>query len=333
MQLSQTGGRCVALRGIPVRRVAQEKESPLGKEGRSMDTKNILDIIQHNDKNKGGLIAILEEIQAEYSYLPEIALKLVAKETGYSLVDIYGVATFYKAFSLKPRGKHCVSVCLGTACHVRGAQNIAEEFKHQLDIAPGETTPDNEITLETVNCLGACALGPTVVADGHYFPHVSISKVKAIIAKTKEGLEKIDVKTDSRIFPLHVSCPTCKKSLMDPDYRIDGHPSIKFDVSFDGKRGWLRLSSLYGSHAIALEHQIPSNNLSQFYCPHCLNEIPSFSNCTECGSLMAALFVSDGCAWELCTRRGCRGHMLNLDQINMYKTDEGKIDEDFSNCR
>ncbi|MCK9230363.1 MAG: NAD(P)H-dependent oxidoreductase subunit E [Syntrophales bacterium] len=279
-----------------------------------MDVNNILDIIK---KNKGELIAILEEIQQACTYLPETALRLVAEETGRSLVDIYGVATFYKAFSLKPRGNHCVSVCLGTACHVRGAQGIVDEFKQQLGIMPGDTTADNEMSLETVNCLGACALGPTVVVDGRYFPHVTRRKVKEIIAKTREGLEKVDVKTDSRIFPLHVSCPSCKETLMDDDYGIDGHPCIKIDVFSNGKKGWLRLSSLYGSTAIALENDIPLNDVSQFYCPHCLKEIPSFSSCPECGTSMASLFVRDECAWEICTRRGCRGHMLNLDQTKM----------------
>jgi NADH-quinone oxidoreductase subunit E len=289
-----------------------------------MDTENIRNIIKKSGNGNRGLIAILEEIQETYTYLPETALRLVAEETEYSLTDIYGVATFYKAFSLKPRGKHCVSACLGTACHVRGAQKIVEEFTQQLGITPGETTSDNEVTLETVNCLGACALGPTVVVDGHYFPHVSKSNVKDIITKTKEGLEKIDIKNDQRIFPLCVSCPTCKKSLMDSDYHIDDYPSVKFDVFFNGQKGWLRLSSLYGSNGIVLEHQIPPNILSQFYCPHCLNELPRLSHCTECGSFMAALFVPEGCTWEICTRSGCRGHLLNLDQMNMSKMAEGK---------
>lgn len=292
---------------------------PFSSERRGMDTKKILNIIKKHDNSKGELIAILEDIQENYTYLPEEALRLVAKETGHSLTDIYGVATFYKAFSLKPKGKHCVSVCLGTACHVRGAQKIVDEFSQELGIKPGETTSDKEISLETVNCLGACALGPTVVADGHYFPHVNKGTVEEIIDRTKKGLEKIDVKTDSRIFPIHVSCPECKKSLMDYDYRIDGHPSVKFSVSFEDKKSWLRLSSLYGSHAIALEHQIPQNKLISFYCPHCLAEIPSFSNCPECGASMAALFIREGCAWEICTRSGCKGHLLNLDQINMHK--------------
>lgn len=274
-------------------------------------------IVADHAGREGSIIAILEDIQNRYRYLPEDALRIVARQTGRSLVDVYGVATFYKAFSLKPRGKHLISVCLGTACHVRGAQGIAEEFSHLLNIKPGETTPDREITFETVNCLGACALGPTVVVDGHYFPHVSKKQVKDIIASTRDGMGKIDVKGDRRIFPLHVSCPACKKSLMDPDHRIDGHPSIKCDISFDGKKGWLRLSSLYGSHAIASEHDIPLNELSRFYCPHCRNEMPSYSRCAECGSPMAALFILEGCACEVCTRRGCHGHLLNLDQTNM----------------
>lgn len=123
------------------------------------------------DKHKdgGGLIAVLEDIQERYGYLPENMLRLVSKQSGRSLVDVYGVATFYRSFSLKPRGKHLVCACLGTACHVRGASRTVEELERQLGIKAGETTPDGQFTLETVNCLGACALGPVVVIDGHYF--------------------------------------------------------------------------------------------------------------------------------------------------------------------
>jgi len=297
----------------------QETRNPLSLERRGLEKKNILATVKKHEKNKGALIAILEEIQAAYTYLPEEALRLVSKETGRSMTDIYGVATFYKAFSLKPRGKHCVSVCLGTACHVRGAQGNVDEFQRELDIAPGETTPDNEVTLETVNCLGACALGPTVVVDGHYFPHVSKSKVKSIIDKAMAGMEKIDSETDSRVFPLQVSCPVCKQSLLDPEYSMDGHPSVHLSVSCNGTKGGLRLSSLYGSGACVLEHPVPANSLTRFYCPHCACELPSFSNCAECGSPMAALQVREGCAWEVCTRQGCEGHLLNLNPTNMQK--------------
>ena len=120
-----------------------------------------------NGTSNKGLIAILEQIQAKYGYLPESKLKEVSETTGKSMVDIYGVATFYRAFSLKPRGKHLVSVCQGTACHVRNSTAVADEFCKKLDVKPGNTTNDKEFTLETVNCLGACALGPIVVVDGH----------------------------------------------------------------------------------------------------------------------------------------------------------------------
>ena len=150
-----------------------------------MSQDNIERIIGNHQGELGSLISILEDIQEKYSYLPEEALRTVASETGHSLVDIYGVATFYKAFSLKPKGKHLVSVCMGTACHVRNAPAIVDEFTRQLGLRPGETTEDSEFTLETVNCLGTCALGPIVMVDGHYFSNVKRPDVKKIIEKTR----------------------------------------------------------------------------------------------------------------------------------------------------
>ncbi|MCJ7728412.1 MAG: NAD(P)H-dependent oxidoreductase subunit E [Sedimentisphaerales bacterium] len=152
-----------------------------------VDSKDILRILEKHSKDRGGLIAILEEIQAEYSYLPEKSLRIVSDKTGRSLVDIYGVATFYRSFSLKPRGKHLICACLGTACHVRGAPRIVEEFERQLGIERGQTTDDKEFTLETVNCLGACAIGPIVVMDGHYSSKVNATKVKHILKQTRAG--------------------------------------------------------------------------------------------------------------------------------------------------
>ena len=176
--------------------------------------REIVSIIQKHSKNHTELISVLEEIQNTYGYLPGEALKIIAEHTEHTLVDIYGVATFYKAFSLKPRGKHLVLVCMGTACHVRGAPRIVEEFEQQLGVGSGSTTDDKEFTLETVNCLGACALGPTVVVDGHYFSHVSRNKVKTIISRTRQGLDTVNIGGDPRIFPVSVSCPMCGKSLM-----------------------------------------------------------------------------------------------------------------------
>jgi len=145
---------------------------------------DVLAIVNTHQESLGSLIAILEDIQERYGYLPEAALRLVARTTGRSLVDVYGVATFYRAFSLKPRGKHHICACLGTACHVRGGPQVVEELERQLQIKRGETTPDGEFTLETVNCLGACALGPIVTADKTYYSHVDAAGVKKLIQKT-----------------------------------------------------------------------------------------------------------------------------------------------------
>ena len=141
------------------------------------------------------LISILQDIQSEYNYLPEEALRHVAKGLNLRLIQVYGVATFFKAFSLKARGKHKCTVCLGTACHVRGAPSIRDEMERQLGVKSGTTTEDLQFTLESVNCLGACALGPVVVLDGEYVGQMSVGKVKKILSRyTKAPRHKKDEK-------------------------------------------------------------------------------------------------------------------------------------------
>ncbi len=283
-----------------------------------MNPKQIEKIIDdHHNGNQAGLISLLEEIQAKYSYLPEEALRIVSQKTGTSLVDLYGVATFYRAFSLRPRGKHLISVCLGTACHVRGGEIIASEFQRQLAIKPGETTLDHEISLETVNCLGACALGPIVVADGHYFSNVTVKKVEEIIHKARAGLDRIDIRSDERIFPIEVSCSRCNHSLMDKSRYIDGYPSIRVTVSFNLKHGWLRLSCLYGSFSVDYEYQVPLDEVVNFFCPYCHAELRSSSFCMDCGAPMVPLLVRAGGMVQICSRRGCKGHMLDLTGVNV----------------
>jgi NADH-quinone oxidoreductase subunit E len=277
-----------------------------------MNPEHIVKIVKSHAKDRGGIISILEEIQVKYSYLPEEVLRMVAKETGRSLVDIFGVATFYKLFSLKPRGKHLISTCLGTACHVRAGLSVIEEFKRQLGIKPGETTLDKEITLDIVNCLGACALGPIVVVDGHYFSNVHPSKVKEIIHKTRAGLDRIDVATDERIFPLEVCCLRCNHSLMDRHHSIEGYPSIRMTVSFGNKHGWVRLSCLYGSFSVESEYEIPIETVVHFFCPHCHAELTGPSNCIDCGAPMVPMIVRGGGIGKICSRRGCKGHILDL---------------------
>jgi NADH-quinone oxidoreductase subunit E len=276
------------------------------------------EIIEGHDGSHGSLIAILEEIQAKYGYLPQEALKMVADKTGRSLVDIYGVATFYRAFSLKPRGKHLVSVCLGTACHVRGGPTIAAELERQLGIKSGETTPDKEFTFESVNCLGACALGPIVVVDGHYFSKVKTSMVKDILQKTRTGLDAVEIVTDKRIFPVEVSCARCNHSLMDHRHKIDGYPSIRVTASFGQQHGWLAISSLYGSYKTESEYEIPFKTTVHFFCPHCHAELIGATKCGECGAPMVPMIVRGGGIVQICSRKGCKGHILDLSGAMVY---------------
>ncbi|OGC90746.1 MAG: hypothetical protein A2W25_13635 [candidate division Zixibacteria bacterium RBG_16_53_22] len=282
-----------------------------------MKTDDIAGIVEKHKDDRGGLISILEAVQAKYSYLPENALKLVSEKTGRPLVDIYGVATFYRHFSLKPRGKHLLSCCLGTACHVRNAPSISKEIAKQLGVQPGETTPDKEFTFETVNCLGACALGPIVVVDGHYFSNVRATKVKEILEAARLGLDKGLAKDDSRVFPLDVSCPRCNHSLMDETHYIDGYPSIRITVSFGAMHGWLRLSSLYGRSPATHEHLIPKDTILNFFCPHCHAELNGVSPCSECGAAMVPMMVRGGGIVQICSRRGCKGHVLDLTGVNI----------------
>jgi len=147
------------------------------------EMKKVEKIVERRRKEPGALVSILQDIQEIYNYLPRETLEAVAEKMGLPLIDVCGTATFYKAFSLKPRGKHIVTVCLGTACHVRGGPWIAEELERKLDVCPGDTTKDGLFTLETVNCLGACALGPIMVVDGEYYGQMTIKKVGEILPK------------------------------------------------------------------------------------------------------------------------------------------------------
>lgn len=271
-------------------------------------------IDKHRDQ-RGGLISILEGIQANYGFLPEDALRLVSARTGRSLVDIYGVATFYKTFSLEPRGRHLCSVCLGTACHVRNAPAVADELERHLGVQPGETTEDREFSFETVNCLGACALGPVVVVDGHYFPQVTTRQIGEILAKTKTGLDRVEVATDERVFPIEVFCARCNRSLMDHKHPIEGHPSVRVTISFGRKHGWLRLSSLYGSYTIDSEHEIPKSTIAHFFCPTCHAELAGATDCPLCAAPMVPLIVRGGGMVQICSRRGCTSHLLDVSGL------------------
>ena len=139
---------------------------------------SILDSYRHDT---GLLVSILQDIQVEYNYLPREALMQVSQGLEVPLSRVYSVATFFKAFSLTPRGRHLINVCLGTACHVRGAVRILEGIERELGIKVGETTENLRFSLETVNCVGACALGPIVIIDGEYSGQMKTDKVKPLL--------------------------------------------------------------------------------------------------------------------------------------------------------
>lgn len=145
------------------------------------------EIIDRYNAEKESLIQVLQDITSEYNYLPEPCLRRVTQRLNVPLSEVFEVATFYKAFSLEPRGKHLVHVCLGTACHVRGAPQILNKIERTLNIKAGQTSEDLMFTLETVNCVGACALGPVVVIDGQYHGQMTQAKVEKVLEKYTES--------------------------------------------------------------------------------------------------------------------------------------------------
>lgn len=151
-----------------------------------INIKEVSKIIKKYHSKKSSLLAVLQDIQAKFNWLPPESLKLLSKELRIPLIDVYSVASFYHAFSLTPRGKHIITVCQGTACHVRGASIILDRVQDRLGILPGCTSKDNEFTLETVNCLGACALAPILVVDGQYNGQSTIQKVDSVLVKYKK---------------------------------------------------------------------------------------------------------------------------------------------------
>ena len=150
----------------------------------------INDIVQDEALGKGSIIPYFEEIQARFRYLPPEALILVCEQLNIPLSQAYAVATFYHAFSLKPKGKHCLNICMGTACHVRGSPQLLDMLETKLGVKAGSTTRDKLFTLETVNCLGACALGPIIVTDGEYSGQMTPQKSDALLRRIMRSEEK-----------------------------------------------------------------------------------------------------------------------------------------------
>ena len=131
------------------------------------------------------LMMILSDIQKEYGYIPLEVQELVSERTGISVAEIYGVVTFYSFFSLKPKGKFVIGCCLGTACYVKGAQQVIDKFSELLGINPGQTTEDGLFTLDALRCLGACGIAPAVSVNGKVYPKVTVNQVQGIIDELK----------------------------------------------------------------------------------------------------------------------------------------------------
>ncbi len=151
-----------------------------------MDSKILRNILDRHQQDPASILAILQDIQEKENYLPKEDMKFVAKELGVSLSRIYGLATFFSSFSLEPRGKHICTVCMGTACHVRGAPKLVDKIERDFDVPAGDTTPDMNFTLETVNCVGACALGPLVIVDGEYHGNMTSTKLDRVLKPLKQ---------------------------------------------------------------------------------------------------------------------------------------------------
>jgi NADH:ubiquinone oxidoreductase subunit E len=156
-----------------------------------MDLKKIAAIVDNYKGEKGILISILQDIQAEYHYLPEEALRYLSGELKIPLSQIYAVATFYTAFSLKPKGRHMIHLCTGTACHVKGAERILTSLENKLGITAGETTSDGQFSMEKVRCLGCCSLSPVMAIDKTVYGHLSPEETGKIFKKySRKGEDK-----------------------------------------------------------------------------------------------------------------------------------------------
>jgi NADH-quinone oxidoreductase subunit E len=151
-----------------------------------MDTAKVEAIISKHNGDATALLAIMQDVQAEENYLPREAVEHIAKKLEIPISRIYSMATFFESFHLEPRGKHICTVCMGTACHVRGAQRLVEQLERDLKIKSGGTSEDGLFTLEEVNCVGACALGPLVIVDGKYHGNTTSAKISKVVT----GIQK-----------------------------------------------------------------------------------------------------------------------------------------------
>ncbi|MBR2258844.1 MAG: NAD(P)H-dependent oxidoreductase subunit E [Blautia sp.] len=153
--------------------------------------RQIREICQRHKDDNTPLMMILSDIQNEYGYIPLEVQEVVSQETGISVAEIYGVVTFYSFFSLTPKGKYVIGCCLGTACYVKGGQQVIDKFSELLHIEPGQTSEDGLFTLDALRCIGACGIAPAVTINGTVYPKVTASQVNEIVAKYLLAEEKL----------------------------------------------------------------------------------------------------------------------------------------------
>jgi len=152
--------------------------------------KQITEIVNRYKDEETPLMMILEAIQTEYGYIPLEVQELVSSLTNIPVAEIYGVVTFYSFFSLKPKGKYVIGVCLGTACYVKGGQQVMDKFSEMLGIKPGETTEDGLFTLDALRCIGACGIAPAISINGKVYPKMEVNKVGPIIKQYHDLAEQ-----------------------------------------------------------------------------------------------------------------------------------------------
>ena len=148
--------------------------------------KQIEEIIARYQDERTPLMMILSDIQNEYGYIPLDVQEIISEKTGIPVAEIYGVVTFYSFFSLKPKGKFVVGVCLGTACYVKGAQQVLDKFSEILNIKPGETSEDGLFTLDALRCIGACGIAPAITINGKVYPKVAVNQVPGIVEEYRK---------------------------------------------------------------------------------------------------------------------------------------------------
>jgi NADH:ubiquinone oxidoreductase subunit E len=158
-----------------------------------MSTETLETILQGREGRRHELIEVLQDIQETFGYVSEDAMRTVSERLATPLIEVCRIANFYTAFALAPRGRHLITACMGTACHVRGAPLILDEVLGQLGVEPGGTTDDGLFTVERVNCLGACAVGPVVVLDGVYHDHMTPRKLRKLVESIRKAEREVKV--------------------------------------------------------------------------------------------------------------------------------------------